>query len=127
METYNKYSNIPYQDLSTTSDLDRTKMDPQKESNLNNKSDLINYQDIDPNLEKSLSSKGSWINIGSWLNNRFTTGIYYSIKNQSYEVYIMYVLIIIVLIILMAMTIDSIYHYDHTLINLRRAEIVRNP
>lgn len=118
MDTYNKYSHMPYQDLSARSNIDRSEIDPQDRINVNT------YQNTDLDNQELLLNKGSSLNKGFWLNNRFMAGIYYSIKNQSYEVYIMYFLIIIVLIVLIAMTIDSIYHYDHTLINLRRAELV---
>ena len=66
-----------------------------------------------------------WLSPGSWFNNRFFSGIYHSLRNQSYEVYVMYALLVVITVVLIAMSIDSIYHHDRIDTNLIRAERIR--
>jgi len=109
MTNTNIYSHIPYQDIS---------IDLSSECTDNE----IKY--IPQHIE-DISKSDSGFNIGGYMfNNKFMIGIFHSIRNQSYEVYVMYALIIIIIILMIAMTIDSIYDYDQNMINLMRAERV---
>jgi hypothetical protein len=122
MDSTNIFSHIPYQDLSDKPD--RNGASAEITSNLNG---------YDASIDSHLRAHyhpdrpgESWLNPRSWFSNRFTTNIFHSIKNNSYEVYIMYGLIVLILIVMIAMSIDSIYDYDHNLYLIRRAERPRS-
>ena len=111
--TTNIFSHIPYQDLSANND---------GETDRTGQANPPEYRSV-PIPESNLN--GPWVNPRAMFNNRFMNSVFHSVRNQSYEVYVMYGLIILVLIIMIMMTVDSIYDYDQNVINLRRAEIHR--
>jgi magnesium-transporting ATPase (P-type) len=63
--------------------------------------------------------------IGSYFNTRFMNRIFFSIKNTSYEVYIMYAVLFITLIILIMITMDSTEDYYETQRHIRYVESQR--
>jgi len=103
------YSHVPYRDLSNLGETDGT--------------DLPATSNVPVRIERPAT--GSWSSPRAYFDNRFMSGIFFSIKNNSYEIMIMYTLIIITLLLMISMTIDSIYGYDATVRALQVAEIRR--
>lgn len=127
MSNDNKYTHIPYQDLSARTNLNNNDDLFVKSNTLDfgcsNNYPNLNGQKDTQNIRET--SKDFYYSPRSLFLNRFSAGIYHSLKTQTYEVYVMYTLIILALIIMIMMTIDSIWDYDRTMINLKRAEFVR--
>jgi hypothetical protein len=128
----NIFSHIPYQDLSTRSDL--SEGDRQNRTSSFDRVSNSNINGCDTSFDShshmqypaDRPDQSSWLNVRSWFSNRFTANIFHSIKNNSYEVYIMYGLIVLILILMIAMTIDSIYDTDKQIYLLKKAELPRS-